>query len=484
MNQDRKPLFEKLAEHGDSQPVSFHVPGHKYGKLLSDEANPFFQEILKLDATEISGLDDLHSPEGIIADAQLLLAEYYGAKKSFFLVNGSTVGSLAMMMAAIKENDVVFVQRNCHKSIMNGIALTKSLPVFLQPEYNLEWGVAGCVALQTVEEAIATYPKVKVIILTYPNYYGMVNELASIIEVAHEKGIIVLIDEAHGAHFAAGSPFPTSAVHLGADGVVQSAHKTLPAMTMGAYLHVNGELLDVNEVGKYLSILQSSSPSYPIMASLDLARHYLATFTSEDLHYTIETVNRFRDALQQVQGIRVLSYNTFEGDPLKITIQPQSAMSGFELQSALESKGIFSELADPYNVLLVFPLLKAEVVYPIEKTITALSSIMENEKVLDDKLIKSTFQKPKISQLKIPLHRQALQSRLRIELDDAIGEICAQMVIPYPPGIPLLFPGEMIEQSDIDIIKFLVKAGARFQSENNIINEKIEVYKENNASGG
>lgn len=189
-----------VKKHASHQPVSFHVPGHKNGQLAGGEEADYFKDILKLDATELSGLDDLHSPEGVILKAQKLLADLYGVPKSFFLVNGSTSGNLAMVMSAAKENETVLVQRNCHKSILNGITLARAKPVFLAPEFNEEWGVAGGVALETVKEAIRQNPEAKALILTYPNYYGMVFNIESIIEYAHDRGVPVLVDEAHGAH--------------------------------------------------------------------------------------------------------------------------------------------------------------------------------------------------------------------------------------------------------------------------------------------
>ena len=172
----------------------------------------YFHEILKLDVTELSGLDDLHSPEGVIRDAEDLLSQLYGTERSYFLVNGSTVGNLAMIMATLNENDVVLVQRNCHKSVLNAIQLTHAKAVFLDPIFHHNWGVAGGVSEQLVNEALDLYPNVKAMIFTYPNYYGMVNELEEIIELAHARQIPVLVDEAHGAHFISGGSFPKSAI--------------------------------------------------------------------------------------------------------------------------------------------------------------------------------------------------------------------------------------------------------------------------------
>jgi arginine/lysine/ornithine decarboxylase len=476
MNQERTPLFDQLKKHAIQNPISFHVPGHKYGELISYGGAEYFKDILKLDATELSGLDDLHSPEGVILEAQRLLANLYGVSTSYLLVNGSTAGNLAMIMAAAEENDTVLVQRNCHKSILNGISLAKATPVFLAPEYNQDWGVAGGVSLETVKEAIEQYPYAKALILTYPNYYGMVFDLEQIIKHAHQYGIPVLVDEAHGAHFIGGTCFPSSAVQLQADIVIQSAHKTLPAMTMGAYLHFNSKLVNEERLRSYLGILQSSSPSYPIMASLDMARAYLASFSDQDAEKLYENVVSFRNALSTIKGIKVLPYENNIGDPLKVTIQSITSLSGFELQQILEQHGIYSEMADPYNVLLVFPLLKSYMDYPVDRVVSCIEEGIKTYIHTEDQKKKIIFSKTPVSKLVLNQKQREGLAIKPVPLADSVGKICAQQVTPYPPGIPLLFPGEPIQKADIQNIRILKDAGARFQDEENIKQGIIKIY--------
>ncbi|MBU8881438.1 aminotransferase class I/II-fold pyridoxal phosphate-dependent enzyme [Bacillus sp. FJAT-29790] len=477
MDQKRKPLFEQLIKHIEKKPVSFHVPGHKYGQLFPKDADGFFKEMLKLDVTELSGLDDLHSSEGVILEAEELLAQLYGVKKSFFLVNGSTVGNLAMIMAAVEENDTVLVQRNCHKSILNGISLVKADPVFLGPDFDEDWGVAGGVSVDTVKMAIDKYPDAKAIILTYPNYYGMVNELEEIIELSHFNGIPVLIDEAHGAHFVRGGLFPRSAVKLKADIVVQSAHKTLPAMTMGAFLHYNTDIISERDVRRNLAILQSSSPSYPIMASLDIARSYLATYSNNDAECLLQKVNELKKGLKQLKGIEVLSYRNGIGDPLKITIQSTSSLSGYDIQDLLENEGIYPEMADPFNVLLVVPLLKSDMKYPIDKIVSHFHAALKFVTYTKNVKRKTVYgSKPNISKLAMNAKERAALNSRPVSLDEAIGKISAQLIIPYPPGIPLLFPGEIIRWEDIQNIRLLLETGARFQDWGSLRNGKIDIF--------
>jgi arginine/lysine/ornithine decarboxylase len=460
--QSKKPLYEAIGDHVNRRPISFHVPGHKNGQIGPADPRLFFEQVLKIDATELSGLDDLHSPEGAILEAEQLLAELYHTKKSFFLVNGSTVGNLAMIMAVCSEADTVLVQRNCHKSILNGLSLAKVRPVFLEPEFNLDWKVAAGVSVDTVKQAITRYPNAKAIILTYPNYYGMTYDLQSMINLAHEHLIPVLVDEAHGAHLIAGGPLPSSALSFGADMVVHSAHKTLPAMTMGSFLHVNSNLVNLEKVKEYLGIFQSSSPSYPIMVSLDIARYYLAGYEQKDLLFLQQEVLRFKEALAAIPAIKVLNYPNDQGDLLKITIQSRCGLSGFELQQRFEEIGIFTELADPYNVLFILPLLKAGHPYPLTMTAEKINKALNGLPIYGQE---GEFQisSEKISELVIPYNEMAGIAVEEVHIDNALGAVSAENIIPYPPGVPLFLKGEKLTEEKLNQLNRLLSSGARFQ---------------------
>jgi arginine/lysine/ornithine decarboxylase len=456
-SQLKTPLYDALIKHVKKRTISFHVPGHKSGRITDSKAK-FLQQALEMDLTELSGLDDLHEPVGPIQEAQTLLAELYQAPKSYFLVNGSTVGNLAMIMAACHENDTVLVQRNCHKSVLNAIKLAKARPIFLAPGYDKELKAAGGVHFETVKQAINQYPEAKALILTYPNYYGMVYGLKEIIDEAHRQQIPVLVDEAHGPHFIIGGPFPASAVTLGADIVVQSAHKTLPAMTMGSFLHYNSSFINQNILEDYLHILQSSSPSYPIMASLDMARHYLAGYTMDDVQYLVKEIRAFKSELGEIPGIKVVG----NGDPLKVTVQSQCGLSGFELQMKLEQVGIYTELADPNNVLFVLPLLKENQQYPLKDTALKISEILKDFPQINQR--EEIHSEPEnISELAILYQEMDQYKQQTISIDAALDKISAETVIPYPPGIPLLLAGERVTKVKLQELHKLIKTGARFQ---------------------
>ncbi|PFP16023.1 arginine decarboxylase [Bacillus sp. AFS073361] len=474
-NQSKTPLYDALSQHINKRPVSFHVPGHKYGEVLQPKAHRYFQNILEIDATELSGLDDLHSPEGAILEAEVLLADLYQTRRSYFLVNGSTVGNLAMIMAACEEGAKVLVQRNCHKSVLNGLSLAKANPIFLEPEYNQEWKIPSGISLGTVKESISLYPDAKALILTYPNYYGLGYALQEIIDEAHRHNILVLVDEAHGPHFILGDPFPSSALQLGADIVVQSAHKILPAMTMGSYLHINSDLVNRNKLEEYLAMFQSSSPSYPIMASLDLARNYLSAYMHEDVTFLLTEIRRFRDELMKIPAIRVLDYPNESGDPLKITIQSRCHLNGFELQRRLEEAAIFTELADPNNVLLILPLLKEGQRFPFEETLLKIKKALAGLPVHTPHEIFETVRQ-KISTLAIPFKEMENLEIKELPITKALGEVCAETIIPYPPGIPLLLKGERVTKERLSQLSLLIQTGARFQGESSLKEGYIKIY--------
>jgi arginine/lysine/ornithine decarboxylase len=474
--QNRIPLYEALIQYKSTNPISFHVPGHKSGAIFNQQSHNTFQELLRIDATEISGLDDLHFPEGVIKEAQELLAALYQVKESFFLVNGSTVGNLAMILSVCEKDDVILVQRNCHKSVLNALKLAKARPVFLEPDYNPEWKTATGVSKEIVERAIFLYPDAKAIILTYPNYYGMVYDLKSIIDLAHFHNIPVLVDEAHGPHFVIGGPFPASAIQLGADMVVHSAHKTLPAMTMGSYLHINSDRVKSDIVKEYLQMLQSSSPSYVIMASLDMARNYLATYERNDIEYLQKEIVYFKKELSTIQCIKVLEYPDSKGDTLKVTIQSRSRLSGFELQKRFEKRGIYTELADPSNVLLILPLLKENQDYPLVEASRKIKELLAGVpyRPCEEELLISTG---KISELAIPYEKLSNIEREVISISEAAGQVCAETIIPYPPGIPLLLMGELITEEKVKHLTQLMNTGARFQGGSLLDRNQINIVK-------
>jgi arginine/lysine/ornithine decarboxylase len=478
MDHQQTPLFEALQLHNKVRPISFHVPGHKNGGIFPQQAGQFYQPLLSIDVTELTNLDDLHSPETVIYEAEALLTDIYQSKQSYFLINGSTVGNLTMILASFKENDIVFVQRNCHKSVLNGLKLAKLTPIFIEPDFNEEWRVPTGISKASIEEAFQAYPTGKGVILTYPNYYGFAFDIKSIIDFCHLHDLVVLVDEAHGAHFIAGDPFPPSSLQLGADIVVQSAHKTLPAMTMSAFLHVNSERVSRDKVRFFLQALQSSSPSYPLMASLDIARSYIGTYSDIDKEYLKQQIKGFISELEGISSIRVLSHTTSGGDILKIAIQSNQGLSGYQIQKKLESVGVFTELADPNNVLLVFPLLKSKVEFRLFEITNSFKLALEKKATERTKSAKISIPKTKqtLTSLMVGYKVQEVTPCKIIPINESIGKSSAEMIIPYPPGIPLFMEGEEITVEKVEELHQLLFLGARFHGGAYLKEQKIKVF--------
>lgn len=476
MDVSRAPLYEKLVSHFQSRPASFHVPGHKSGQGIDRYAERFFEHVLSIDLTEIAGLDDLHHAEGVIQEAQQLAAHCFGAEQTFFLVNGSTVGNLAMILSVCERGDIVLVQRNAHKSVIHGLMLAGARAVFIYPENDGHTGLPSGIAVRSVKEALAAYPEAKGLIVTNPSYYGIGNPLEELVQTMHAHGKPLLVDEAHGAHFGFHPELPKSALQSGADMVVQSTHKMLTSMTMGSMLHIQGRLVDRDAVRSHLSMLQSSSPSYPIMASLDVARRQMHMKGYEVLENGLVHVRWFTEQMKTLQTFCVAGQTMKVGvdyttkDPFKIVAADLTGtLTGFELKEKLEAHGCFCEMADPACVLIVFSLAStaddARRLYEAFKQISSdlnldKKELMPNISNIYNLNFHHKVSKPVAFNLDMIRPRQKV---MHVPIRHAAGLRSAGTVIPYPPGIPILYPGETITLEIADYLIALAESGAKFQ---------------------
>lgn len=473
----RRPILEAMQRFHEKQNISFHVPGHKHGTL--SELPRAFTDVMKFDYTELAGLDDYHHPEEIVKEAQELLAKTYGAMHSYFLVNGSTVGNLAMVYATCSEGDLVLVQRNAHKSVFHALELVGVHPVFLTPEWDANTHTPTHVSVNTLKAAIDHYPKAKALILTHPTYYGVINqELDEVIDLAHSAGMPVLVDEAHGAHFVTKGEFPASALQLGADVVVQSAHKTLPALTMGSFLHVNSHRISNERVNRYLRMFQSSSPSYLILASLDDARHYVGSYAQEDHRVFADKHKQFVESLKSISHLEVIEVD----DSLKLLLRVHG-FTGYSFQKQLEHQGIYVELADPEQVLLILPLLKVKHQFPLDEIQMKIKSAVERctTQPRDKVQIDYSHDLPALSTLEVSYKDLEMAENEWILYTKAAGRICAGSVVPYPPGIPLFVRGELISTKKLKMLADYLASGATIQGEHNLRRNLLLVLKDEKA---
>lgn len=458
MKQQHVPLYDALEQFKGKQPTSFHVPGHKNGHIFPHEAREVYQSILQIDMTELTGLDDLHAPTGVIADAEKLAADFFQTEKTFFLVGGSTVGNLAMILAVCKQDDTVIVQRNCHKSIMNGLELSGAKPVFIAPQYDENVRRFTQPSLSVLQKALNQYPHAKAVILTYPDYFGKAYDLRQFIEQIHAFDIPVLVDEAHGVHFSLGENFPPSALHQGADVVVQSAHKMAPAMTMGSYLHYNSRRISKERIAHYLQMLQSSSPSYPLLASLDLARYYLATMQQETMAEVLASAQEVKHIFAQSPYWELIASD----DPLKITLHVKAGIVAKEVANLLEKQQIYPELVTENQILLIHGLAPFKELANVRKALKTVNDQLKNQRkhdTIDVEYDKTAL----IQELQLSYEVMNRSAVTCIPLSDAAGYIAAEAMIPYPPGIAFILKGERITKAQIKKIQQMKERGIRIQ---------------------
>ncbi|WP_054707392.1 aminotransferase class I/II-fold pyridoxal phosphate-dependent enzyme [Bacillus sp. JCM 19041] len=458
------PIIEALQLHTDKNPFSFHVPGHKNGEVWPDSLKAF-EKILLFDQTELEGLDDLHDPEGAIAESQALCASYYGSKETSYLVGGSTSGNLAMVYGICDEDDLVFVQRNSHKSIINGLELARTKAVFLDPIYDPYTNHPVGITVDILEEALLQYPRAKALILTYPNYWGVALDQCGVIAHAKAAGLYVLVDEAHGAHFRLGEAdcsTPPSALSLGADVVVQSTHKMLPALTMGAWMHFSEKIQEEGkaQIKRALAMIQSSSPSYLLLASLDAAQDFLRVDGARAYKEALKSRDLFVEWLKNHQLIEVIENEDglYQKDPLKVTIRTKDDRTGGWLLSRLREAGIWAEMADDHSVLLVLGL---------GDTVTTMYKRFEKldwQRHKKDRFFstKEGVAQP-VSEL-IDMKKMNHASEC-VPLEAAVGRKAASAIVPYPPGVPLLIEGERVTPEHIQQIKCLLQNNSKFQGQ-------------------
>lgn len=478
--QQRAPLYEALERHAKRRPHSFHVPGHKMGNSFDREGKERFGSILSLDVTEISGMDDLHQPEGMIAEAQALAAEAFGAEETRFLVGGSTAGNIALIMAVCQPGEKILIQRNCHKSVYNGVILAQATPVYIVPAVDLPMGVAAVLRREDVERALHEHSDARAVFITNPTYYGMGIDLAKMAGIVHRFNIPLLVDEAHGAHYGFHPMLPRSAMQSGVDAAVQSTHKMGTAMTMSSMLHVQGSRIDRNRLYRALSMIQSSSPSYPMMASLDLARRHLVMEGTKEIERILPELERLREGISSLAWLKMaaLSANSVFStlDPFKLLLSlGTNGMTGYQLQNMLEANGMFPELADLNHVLL------AASTGTISEDVDSLLMLLEGmEPQQTDRKAEWSYQ-PGVHEFYflgeqvMPIHQAIDAAKHTVLLEEAEGKISAEMVIPYPPGIPLLVPGERIDSQALLLLGELRSGQARFHGVKDARLHTIEV---------
>ncbi len=476
MNRNSHYLDEELKTYSAGNIYPFHMPGHKRQDMGIEKPE-------RIDITEIEGFDNLHHAEGILKEAQERMASVFGSDRSFFLVNGSTAGLLTAVFAAVPKGGRILIGRNCHKAVYNAISLRELSAVYIYPQFT-ELGIQGSIQPEQVRNALDQNPDIQAALLTSPTYDGVVSDVEKIAGILHERGIPLIVDEAHGAHFGFSEGFPVKASSLGADVVIESIHKTLPAYTQTAALHLQGNRVSEEKIKKYLAIFQSSSPSYIFMAGLDRCSRLMQTEGRALLDRLSVKLNDFYRKVSSLNYLEVMlpgkePSGIWAKDPSKILIFCHKAgISGQILyQRLLYEYGLQLEMASGHYVTALTSLMDtedgfdrlAEALLDLDEQLAKTAADTDAERVMQTQKDMSAVWRQQMERLYRPAEKQmeivqAEESeKRRILLSKAAGKISGEFVYLYPPGIPFLAPGEVISEEFPIYIRRLMQEGFEVQ---------------------
>ena len=490
-------LLERLTEYAGSDAYPFHMPGHKR-REITDGIPGGFPDPYGIDITEIDGFDNLHHAEGILKDAMDEAAAIYGTDRSWYLVNGSTCGILSAVFATTENGGKILTARNCHKAVYHAICLNRLEAEYLYPEEITEFGINGGIRAEDVRKALekdamhcagnsgdvrGKITKIQAVLITSPTYEGVVSDIRVIADVAHEYGIPLIVDEAHGAHLEYADQchsFPKSALEYGADIVIQSLHKTLPCFTQTAILHVKGKLVDQDRISRYLSMFQTSSPSYLFMAGMERCIRYMDGDGRNEMIRYEKRLERFMERMEGLQVLEVLDreicgkYRTVAGwDPSKIVVSTMRAedFHGEELAETLRRKyHLEMEMTAPEYVIAMTSLMDTEEGF--ERLGTALLEIdgALRRRTESGRKEKAASETPEGLESKVshPVRRMLICEAMdadteRTAFQDTVGKVSAEFVYLYPPGIPIIAPGEVFTDAIVEKIMAYKAAGLLVQ---------------------
>ena len=481
LDQNKTPLFDAVKKFADWDPVPFFIPSHKMGEGIDPDFRSFAGEnILKIDLSEVRWTDDFHGASTSIKEAQELAADAWGAEQSFFLVNGTSGGIIAALSAVCGDGDRIIVPRNAHKSAIYGLVVSGAEPIYVMPETKEELGLIGCLSPETLENAFKEHPDAKAVFTVSPTYYGVMSDTASLAEIAHRYGAVLIADEAHGNHVYFSDRLPKGALALGADIVCQSTHKMSGSLTQASILHLGkdaGRRIDSDKIKTNLSLIQTTSPSYILLASLDTARSYIATQGDVLLGNVLDVLEKAREEIEGIPGIEILSAKKIEGfEPTRLVISARAlGIDGYELFRILrEDYDIECEFADPAWCICVAglgtraedaeALVKAlkEISRKTHKEIARAGSLFDSgsdNNESHDSRDKTITVLPPIPSLIMTPRKAWFADKDKIPFEQARGRISAEMVVPYPPGIPVLCPGEIVSDEVHDYLNEQRKAG-------------------------
>ncbi len=459
-------LYDRLTEYSMSDYYGFHMPGHKR-QAPAGVGLPY-----EIDITEIEGFDDLHHADGILLEAQQFAAKVYGAEETRYLVNGSTAGILSAVLGSTDKGDRILVARHCHKSVYHAIYLNELRPVYLYPEFSSSLHMNMDISVSAVRTALMEYSDIRAVVIVSPTFDGVISDIKGIAEVVHERGIPLIVDEAHGAHLGFHPYFDSNALAKGADIVIHSIHKTLPSLTQTALLHVKGEVADRRRIFRYLDMMQSSSPSYVLMASIDKCVHMLDEEGPGMFEDYVRQLSGLRKSLASLKCLRLLETERYDWSKLVISVNGLG-MTGRELyKMLLERYHLQMEMAAGTYVIAMTSVNDSKEGFErLREALSEIDAELAEKKCRAKDGEEAGMEKADTGMAGNPVNRQVMSCAEALRISDgkfktkmlpweeSEGRISAEYAYLYPPGSPLIVPGEQISQEAAKLLGEYRKAG-------------------------
>ena len=479
LSQVNAPIYEALRKFRRMRVVPFDVPGHKRGRGNMELTEFLGEDCMNVDVNSMKPLDNLCHPVSVIKDAEMLAAQAFGAANAFFMVGGTTSAVQSMIMYACKEGDKIIMPRNVHRSAINALILTGAVPVYVNPDVNKQLGIALGMSVSQVEQAIKDNPDAKAIMVNNPTYYGICSDLKRITDLAHAHGMLVLVDEAHGTHFYFGDNFPLTAMAAGADIASVSMHKSGGSLTQSSFL-LMGEKVNADYMRQVINLTQTTSASYLLLSSLDISRKRLALGGKEIFAQTVEMAEYARSEINDIGGYYAYSSELINGD--SIFDFDVSKLSVFTLPIGLAGIEVYDLLRDEYDIQIEFGDIGNILAYisvgdrkrDIERLISAMSEIKRRFSRTGADMLSHEYISPVVTEAP----RKAFYAeKVSLPLDESAGKVCTEFVMCYPPGIPILAPGELITPEIIEYIKYAKEKGCQMTGTEDINIERLNVLK-------
>ena len=477
LSQVDAPIYEALRKFRRMRVVPFDVPGHKRGRGNMELTEFLGEDCMNVDVNSMKPLDNLCHPVSVIKDAEMLAAQAFGAANAFFMVGGTTSAVQSMIMYACKSGDKIIMPRNVHRSAINALILTGAVPVYVNPDTNSQLGISLGMSVSQIEQAIRENPNAKAVMVNNPTYYGICSDLKKITDLAHEHNMLVLVDEAHGTHFYFGDNFPLTAMKAGADCASVSMHKSGGSLTQSSFL-LMGKNINSDYMRQVINLTQTTSASYLLLSSLDISRKRLALSGREIFEKTVEMAEYARQEINDIGGYYAYSRELINGD--SIFDFDVSKLSIFTLPIGLAGIEVYDLLRDEYDIQIEFGDIGNILAYisvgdrkrDIERLISALAEIKRRFGKTGADMLSHEYISPIISETP----RKAFYAdKISLPLDEASGKVCTEFVMCYPPGIPILAPGELVTDEIIEYIKYAKAKGCQMTGTEDLNIERLNV---------